>query len=521
MSDFSSIELQEDLYGKIRGQFFTKRHSFYPTDYNDLTAMGIADTSTLYNGISNGRKDSYNYYHRVEEYKDMNKALPELDAIYTLYSDEATTEDLFRNKMIWAESKQESTTKEANDLLEFLEIDYYLPMIAYNLASMGNAYLELDIQDAGVSRVVVHDVLKIKRIELPDHTVLGFALVKDIRVHIDYKTFLKAIAYKKTYLKEHQKINKGKIKEKFGFFPYHEFEMIHFRLKKYSSFESYGFSVMDALRGHWQNNVLSRTSMISERITRGTTRRKILVEVGKTTNMKDVYKKMKDVGSLFKRKRFFTNSEVKLNYNPFSEQEDLIIPLQDGQPMYEIDEIQGRDITPKIDDVEYNDKTVTAVSLIPKSVLNGENEGRATIAQENSRFAKRVYNVQTEMTRGIKKIIDVHLITDGKTLQNLLDLKLKVKMNYTSDTAKLIQIETMNQIIGYYREMEFIFPDKERYYKAFGIPEEQSEEIMKEIRKNKIRVAIDDVAAEIEADKFKTKNTPKEKEGGGGWQLTE
>lgn len=524
-NDFTNLEFDKDLYSKIRGQLFTKSHSFYPSDNNDITAMNIADTMTLYNGISKQRTNTYDYVSRVAEYREMNKAIPELDAIYTLYSDEATTEDLFKNKMIWAESTDKAISEESNDLIEFLEIPYYLPMVAYNLTSLGNAFIELDIQKEGVSRILVHDVLSIKRIELPDGTLLGFALVNDIRNDINYKSFLKALSYKKAYLKKYGRIDKGAIKRQVGFFPFYDFEMVHFRLKKYSSFELYGFSVMDALRGHWQNNVLSRTSMITERITRGTSRRKILVEVGTTTNKKDIYKKMKDMGSLFKRKKFYSSSETKLKYNPFSEQEDLIIPMQDGRPMFEIEEIQGRDLTPKIEDVQYNDKKITAVSLLPKSVLDGENEGRATIAQENSRFAKRIYNVQMEIARGVRKIIKIHLIANGSTELKVLNSKLKLKMNYTSDTAKLIQIETMSQIVGHFQALEFIFPDKDRYYQAFGISPEEVDEMMKEIRLNKSRVAVDDAAAEVAADKFKAKNQPKEPEGSGGggssWNIKE
>lgn len=510
--DFSSIEFKEDLYGKIRGQLFTKSHSFYPSDYNDITAMNISDTMSLYQGISNQAKETQDYYNRIEEYEDMNKGLPELDAIYTIYTDEATVENLFNNKVIWTESKNEQLAKESQDLLEFLEIPYHISMIAYNLVSKGNAFMETVISKRGVSKIVIHKTGTIKRIELPDHTLLGFAMVGDIRSTIDYPTFLKGLTYKKEYIKEYGSIDKGKIKSRLGFYPFHPFEMVHFRLRKHSSIELYGYSVMDALRGHWESNVMTRAALVTERITRSTVRRKIMLNVGKTNNIKDIRKKMNDMAVLFKRKSVFKNNGISLQYNPFSEQEDLIIPMQDNIPMFEIDEIPGRDISPKIEDIEYSDKKITTVSLIPKSVLNGENEGRATIAQENVRFAKRIYAVQSEITRGFRKVIETHLIINDETKQGLLDSKLVVKMNYTSDTAKLIQIETMNQVVGYFQSLEDIFPDKERYYQAFGLSNEKIDSMLVEIRKNKIRRAIDEAAAILEADKYTTKNTPEEKE---------
>jgi len=501
------INFRKTFIETVRDAFLTRSDSFYPDLTSSDSVKDIIDTIESYGYRTDNERSSYEVQDRVLEYEAMMKALPELDAIFTFYSDEATMENFLNNKIIWAENKLEDIKIESNKLLEFLEIGYNLPLITYNLVAYGNAYAELIIREKGVSRIVVHDVKTIKRMELPDGRLLGFAKVNNVTSHINISVFRDAIKYKDEYLIKYGKIKKSDIVAKFGFYPFEHFEVIHWRLRKYSATEMYGYSVMDALRGHWKNNVMARASLLLNRIMSASSRRKITIEVGNTTNTKDIKKKLREFGRMFKRKEFFNeNGLLKNIFDPHSEMEDLHVPMINGVPMYDFEELTGKDISSKTEDVEYIDKFVQTVSLIPKSLLDGEGESRSTLAQENIRFAKRIYNVQQEITKGVKKIVIIHLHLNGYTAGDILDNPVIIKMNFASDTAKLIQVETMNQLIGYFQSMENIYPDEERYFRALGISKKEFERYRKEIEKDKIREALVDTKVEAEIAKYKKKN---------------
>jgi len=505
------LNLRKTFLDRVRSSFVTKVDSFYPDAMNteDIDVFDII--SGYSNNDSKNNSEAYMFQDRILEYDEMMKALPELDAIFTFYSDEATMENFLNNKVIWAENKIEEVKKESNLLLDFIEIGYQLPIITYNLVAYGNAYAELSLTSKGVSKIIIHDVKTIKRIELSDGRLMGFAQSSGFSKHITIKSFREALVYKNKLLKKNGIISKDLVVSKFGFYPYEHFEMIHWRLRKYSATNLYGYSVMDALRGHWKNNVMARASLIINKIVSSMPRRKISIEVGKNTNKKDIARKMRDIARQFKRKAIFSSDgTIKNTFDPLSEMEDVIVPLIDSVPMFEIDEIPGKDMGGKIEDIEYFDKKIEVVSLIPKSILGGEGDSRSTLAQENMRFAKRIYNIQQEITKGVKKIISVHLYLNDYSVQDLLDNPVIVKMNFASDTAKLIQIETMNGLLSYFSSMEGIYPLKERYFRALGISEKEYEKYKKELEQDLIDIAITEAKVGVEVDKFIKKNKPKE-----------
>jgi len=504
------IDFRKTFVQKVRGAFVTKADSFYPDITDNNTAVDIVDIVNSYGGDKSS-SDALNFQDRIEEYDEMMRALPELDAIFTFYSDEATMENFLTGKVVWAENKEEDIVKESNLLLDFIKIGYQLPIITYNLAAYGNAYAELSLTKDGVSKIIVHDVKTIRRIELPDGRLLGFARSPNNR-SVTISRFREAIIYKNEVFKKKGKISRSHMISRFGFYPYEHFEMVHWRLRKYSATNLYGYSVMDALRGHWRNNVMARTSLIMNKVKSAMPRRMITVEVGKTSNEKDIKRKLRSFQRKFRRKDFMgSNGMLRNGFNPFSELEDLVVPMQEGVPLYTFEEIAAKDIEGKTTDVEYFDNKIDVVSLIPKGILTGSESSRSTLAQESIRFAKRIYNIQQEIVKGIEKMITVHLYLNGYSTQDLLDNPVKVKMNFASDTAKLIQIETMEGLLGYFQSMENIFPLKDRYEKALGVSEKQYKEYKKDLENDLIDAAITESKIEIAVSKYMKENKPKPK----------
>ena len=195
------ISIPQTMFSKLRDSFFTKSHTFYPDSTSTESLLSMVDIVGIYDRRSNYEQEQ-KLYNRILEYKEMRDALPILDSIFTLYTDEVTTRNEFKGKTIWAENIDEGLSKETNDLIEFLEIEDNLPALTYNLVAFGNAYAEIVFTDKGVSRLVYHDVDKIKRVELPDGTLLGFAYVGNYSVSIDIGNFQKALIEKREFIKK-------------------------------------------------------------------------------------------------------------------------------------------------------------------------------------------------------------------------------------------------------------------------------------------------------------------------------
>tara|TARA_R110001632_G_scaffold109521_1_gene219802 strand:+ start:1 stop:933 length:933 start_codon:yes stop_codon:yes gene_type:complete len=107
--------------------------------------------------------------------------------------------------------------------------------------------------------------------------------------------------------------------------------------------------------------------------------------------------------------------------------EDYYLPVRGGQSGTEIDSLSGMEFG-GIDDIEYLRNRMLAALKVPKAFIGYEEgvEGKATLAQEDIRFARSVERIQKIVLSELTKIAIVHLYSQGYTDDQLVNFELQL-----------------------------------------------------------------------------------------------
>jgi hypothetical protein len=106
--------------------------------------------------------------------------------------------------------------------------------------------------------------------------------------------------------------------------------------------------------------------------------------------------------------------EYNLKFNIQNMLEDYYLPVRGGQSGTEIDSLSGMEFG-GIDDIEYLKNRMLAALKVPKAFIGYEEgvEGKATLAQQDIRFARSVERIQKIVLSELTKIAIVHLYSQG------------------------------------------------------------------------------------------------------------
>jgi hypothetical protein len=119
--------------------------------------------------------------------------------------------------------------------------------------------------------------------------------------------------------------------------------------------------------------------------------------------------------------------EYNLKFNMQNMLEDYYLPVRGGQSGTEIDSLSGMEFG-GIDDIEYLKNRMLAALKVPKAFIGYEEgvEGKATLAQEDIRFARSVERIQKIVLSELTKIAIVHLYSQGYTDEELVNFELEL-----------------------------------------------------------------------------------------------
>jgi hypothetical protein len=181
-----------------------------------------------------------------------------------------------------------------------------------------------------------------------------------------------------------------------------------------------------------------------------------------------------------------TTGRVDLRYNPLSVDEDYFIPTR-GDKSSKIETLAGGQFTGDIDDVQYIQNKLFAALKIPKSYLGYEGEigSKATLAQQDVRFARTIERIQKIIISELNKIAIIHLFLLGYSGEDLVDFE--IKMANPSSIALQQKLElwrTKFEIAG--TATEGMLDRKTVYKKIFDLSDDEIEEVMEGKRADKL-----------------------------------
>jgi hypothetical protein len=353
----------------------------------------------------------FGQYERLSRYSDYHEMTftPELSSGLDIYADEICATD--ENAQIIKIHSKDNEIKSILETLFFdiIDINFNIWSWARNMCKNGDFVLFIDAnEDNGILNLMPIPINEIEREE-------GFD--KDDPFAVRYRWLSN---------------NNMKLEN---------WQIIHFRLLGDDSTLPYGTSILEPARRIWRQLVLIEDAMLVYRIVRSPERRKFKIPVGNIPP-EEVPRFIEEFASEMKRNRIVdpTTGRVDLRYNALSVDEDYFLPMR-GDVGPDIDTLPGGQFTGDIDDVQYIQAKLFAAIKIPRAYLGYDQDvgSKATLAQEDVRFAKTIERIQKIVIAELNKIAIIHLFLMGYRGEDLTNFS--ITMSAPSHIAEQQKLE--------------------------------------------------------------------------------
>ena len=414
------------LFGRLKRLFSTQvvvrrtgKDKLKVVDSSRLQSDGNRRGSAYYDRYgrlhgSNSRKnwqtynERFNYHsNKLELYTDYEAMDKDsiISSILDIYSDECTLKNDMGD-VIRIKSNDEKLKKTLHNLFyDVLNIEFNLWSWVRGMNKYGDYYLFLDIDDElGVVNAQPLSCYETRREE-------GYDLDNPYSVRFEV---------------EEQNTNAISQRNNTKFLE--SFQVAHFRLLTDTNFLPYGRSLLEGARKTWKQLTLMEDAMMIHRIMRAPEKRIFKIDIGNIppaevdTYMASIIDQMKKVPYIDE-----TTGDYNLKFNMQNMMEDYYLPVRGGQSGTEIDSLSGMEFG-GIDDIEYLRNRMLAALKVPKAFIGYEEgvEGKATLAQEDIRFARSVERIQKIVLSELTKIAIVHLYSQGYTDDQLVNFELQL-----------------------------------------------------------------------------------------------
>mgnify|MGYP001496770198 CR=1 FL=1 len=365
---------------------------------------------------------------RYVDYEEMDD-YPEISAALDVYADDATVPDMFKDKAIWITSKDKVIEGILNDeLLDgSLQIEEDIYPIVRTLAKYGSVYAELLVEESGVVGVTYLPTPTVRRVERDDGTLVGY--VQDVNGRFGYSW------------KEVETIIAGNGKSKGQMEVFESWEVVHFRLRGKSLTSPHGHSILDAARWPFRRLVMAEDAALVHKLTKAPGRLAFYVDVGDLPPAQAMAY-LNEVKKGYKKKKFMnSNGKMDFRRNPIAPDEDIFIPMRSGQESTRIETMSSADWQ-STELLDYLRGKLFSAIKVPRAHLGLSGESsRASLAQEDVRFARTLLRLQREIKTGVRRICRVHLAAKGIDPDSV---GFDVKMTIPSSLFELAQIELRN-----------------------------------------------------------------------------
>ena len=401
-------------------------------DSSKIQSTGGLETNSLmdrYNRIYStnpsslyGAQFNINYqYLRPQLYSEYD--VMDQDAIIASALDILADESTLKNDMgevLQIRSANEDIQKILYNLFyDVLNIEFNLWMWIRQMCKYGDFFLKLEIAEKyGVYNVIPYTAYHIERQE-------GFNPENPSDVRFRYAP--EGMDNLSSGMYPVPGASSGNLKDENGIF-FDNYEMAHFRLISDVNYLPYGRAYIEPARKLFKQYMLMEDAMLIHRISRAPEKRIFYMNVG-SIPPNEIETFMQKTISQLKRTEFQDNKtgDYNLKYNMQNMLEDFYIPIRGNDTTTKIETAPGLQYD-GIQDVEYLRGKLFAALKIPKAFLGYEEdiEGKATLAQQDIRFARTIERIQRIILSELNKIALVHLYTQGYTDETLTNFTIQM-----------------------------------------------------------------------------------------------
>ena len=353
--------------------------------------------------------NQFNYHsNKLELYTDYEAMDKDsiLNSVLDIYADECTLKndmgDVLRIK-----TQDENVKNILHNLFyDIMNIEFNLWAWIRGMSKYGDYFLHLDIEEGvGIVNVSPMSAYEVEREE-------GFNPENPYEVRFKLGSMGAA--------------HGASVNKNADYFQF--YQIAHFRLMADTNFLPYGRSLLEGARKTWKQLTLMEDAMMIHRIMRAPERRTFKIDVGNIppgevdNHMRGIIDQMKKVPYLDQN-----TGDYNLKFNLMNMLDDYYLPVRGGQSGTEIDTLSGMEFG-GIDDIEYLRNRMMAALKVPKAFIGYDEsvEGKATLAQEDIRFARSVERIQKIVLSELTKIAIVHLYSQGYENEDLVNFELEL-----------------------------------------------------------------------------------------------
>lgn len=376
------------------------------------------------------------------------------------YAEDATPTDPATGRVVWLEDCSDHIRKVLEDTLERTKMEEYTYLIVRSLAKYGDFPVELYWQPGdGIQQLRMHHPKKFRRFEeVETGALLGFYIGQDAQGS--------------------QQPNMQ------------PWELVHFRI--FGSMSAiYGTSMLINARRSYRRLRLAEDASIIYRLQRHADRDVFHLNV---TNMTDTesaeYMKRFVVG--IRKNKFFDpqTGELREDWNPFTANEDLILPQIEGRKT-EVQRLAGSKDSHEVADLDYHLARFHSAVRVPPAFFGYALSGAApyepqkNLSHQDSRYSKVPLKLQHYFLLGLHRILQLDLAfrgLDATAKENTFTLAMS-PVSYLDELHRQqlieIRIDIIDRLLNLGQQVRFDMTVWIRYVlKEYG---KLSDEIIEEL----------------------------------------
>jgi hypothetical protein len=360
------------------------------------STIDVSGISGIGEALGLDRRLLYRYgdYEEMDEYGDIASALD-------IYADDATQVDSAENHSVWVEAQDKRVKEELEDMFwKRLKIEEEVWSITRTLCKYGNDYEEIVVSDKGVVDLRFMPPATVRRVESNKGDLLGFVQSYTGDITVTPKEF------EDMKLRTGAEIGPGK-----DVAAYEDWRVAHMRLRSKHRDSLYGWAITEPARWVWKRLMLLEDAVLVYKLTRSPSRYAFYVDVGKLPRH-EAEKAVQEVMQRLKKRKFVNpkTGKLDLKFNPLAMDEDFFLAMRDGRESTRVESLMGPSYQ-QMEDVQYFLYKLYAALKVPRAYLGYDENmpSKATLSQEDVRFARTVLRVQREVRNGLNKVARVNL----------------------------------------------------------------------------------------------------------------
>jgi hypothetical protein len=303
-----------------------------------------------------------------------------VSAILDVYSEEATQRDYDKGVSVWVESKAAHMVEAGQACLHNCQVEDKLPAIVRRYCKYGDAFQRL--------------------IYATEKGVLNwkFAKTLDVTRHEDkYGRLVGFSEQNKTFRGGKRTVS----------WPW---DYVHMRLLGKDEESGYGTSLLQGMFQTWRRMTLTEEAVLMYRLRRMPDRNLIQVNVGSM----EEHAAMAYVNAFRKKLRKHemvdpASPNYRKQYNPITPLEDIFLPLVEGRE-HRVETLSGAGNVGEVFDLDHFRDAFFGSAKVPKAYFGfeGDVNAKATLAQQDVRFARSAKRIQRVALYGIRQLLDIH-----------------------------------------------------------------------------------------------------------------